>query len=277
MAELLTTRQVTELLKIDRTTIYRMVESGQLPAIRVGKQWRFTREAIEQFLAAPLSATKPAEAAKQQTNGQPPPHAPTGAAQRRQVSPSNLERSLSELLPLAAAQLIQDLTADALGVTIVITDMDGKPVTNVSNACGLYQTLLADNAAVAHCIQEWQHFAGRVTLAPKFMPNQMGLLCARGLIRTGNALKGMVFFGGIAPAQWPPDNAEVAEIAAHFQLPVHVLAPHMDEVYRLNQQQQTFVLSFVQRIADIFSLLLQDHGALYDQIAVLQEVVDSRQ
>jgi len=38
MSELLTTHQVQDLLKVDRSTIYRMVEAGRLPAVRVGKQ-----------------------------------------------------------------------------------------------------------------------------------------------------------------------------------------------------------------------------------------------
>lgn len=272
MADLLTTRQVTQLLKIDRTTIYRMVESGQLPAIRVGKQWRFAQADIEQFLTAPQSASVP------KPEGNSNAATLTGMAARSlQPDLLNLERPLSELLPIGAAQLIQDLAADTLGVTIVMTDMEGKPVTSVSNACGLYQTLLADNSAVTHCIAEWQQFAGRATLSPQFIPNRMGLLCARGLIRAGNYLKGMVFFGGIAPTQWPPDSAEIAEIAASFHLPTHILAPQIDEVYRLGQHRQTFVLGFVQRLADIFSLLLQDHGAFYNQLTVLQGMADGKQ
>jgi excisionase family DNA binding protein len=47
MSDLLTTNQVQDLLHVDRTTIYRLVESGRLPAIRVGKQWRFSRPEIE--------------------------------------------------------------------------------------------------------------------------------------------------------------------------------------------------------------------------------------
>ena len=50
MADLMTTNQVQELLQVDRTTIYRMVEAGELPALRVGKQWRFPREDFERWL-----------------------------------------------------------------------------------------------------------------------------------------------------------------------------------------------------------------------------------
>jgi excisionase family DNA binding protein len=250
MATLLTTRQVQELLKVDRTTIYRMVESGQLPAVRVGKQWRFARTDLDQLLNG---AKLPAAAST--------PPAPLQPVSTLPTLPQG-ERPLGELLPLAAAQMIQDMVADALGVTMVITDMAGHPVTQVSNPCGLYHTLLTDEVAVAHCIHEWQRLAGAVTLEPKFSPNDLGLLCARGLIRTGNLLKGMLFVGGIAPDQWPPAREEVKAIAAHFRLAPQALTPHINEVYRLDRRQRERVLSFVQRIADIFSLLLEDRNRL---------------
>lgn len=37
----LTARDVQDLIRVDRSTIYRMAESGRLPAIKVGRQWRF--------------------------------------------------------------------------------------------------------------------------------------------------------------------------------------------------------------------------------------------
>ena len=48
--EYLTPREVMELLAIGRNIFYKMVQSGALPAFRVGKQWRVKREALEQLL-----------------------------------------------------------------------------------------------------------------------------------------------------------------------------------------------------------------------------------
>lgn len=253
MADLLTTRQVQAILKVDRTTIYRMVDGGQLPAIRVGKQWRFAHADLDRLL-----------------NGQ------SGAGDVSSSGPavqSSAEQALSDLLPLPIVQMMQDIVAEALGVTVVLTDMQGHPVTKVSNPCGLYAMLLADDGAVVHCIQEWQRLAGAVTLAPQFTPNDLGLLCARGLIRSGNLLKGMVFFGGIAPDPWPPDKAAVAAIATHFKLTPQTLAPHIDEVYHLSRRQRDHVLNFVQRIADLFSLLLQERNALFSQLSTMQALL----
>jgi hypothetical protein len=54
----------------------------------------------------------------------------------------------------------------------------------------------------------------------------------------------------------------VKAIAAHFRLALQALTPHINEVYRLDRRQRERVLSFVQRIADIFSLLLEDRNRL---------------
>ena len=47
---LLTALEVQELLHIDRSTVYRMAEDGRLPAIRVGRSWRFPADRIEALL-----------------------------------------------------------------------------------------------------------------------------------------------------------------------------------------------------------------------------------
>ena len=45
--EYLTPREVMELLAIGKNTFYKMVQSGQLPAFRIGRQWRVRRADIE--------------------------------------------------------------------------------------------------------------------------------------------------------------------------------------------------------------------------------------
>ncbi len=50
MTDLLTTKELQAILHVDRTTIYRMAESGRLPAVKVGDQWRFPRQQIDGWL-----------------------------------------------------------------------------------------------------------------------------------------------------------------------------------------------------------------------------------
>lgn len=47
MAELITARQVSELLNIPLPTVYRYAQQGVLPAVRIGGSWRFRKDVIE--------------------------------------------------------------------------------------------------------------------------------------------------------------------------------------------------------------------------------------
>lgn len=49
-SDLLTTREVEQMIQINRVTIYRLIRESGFPAVRVGSQWRFPREAVENWL-----------------------------------------------------------------------------------------------------------------------------------------------------------------------------------------------------------------------------------
>jgi len=59
MAEqLLTLEQVAEYLNVDKFTVYRLLTDKDLPAFKVGNQWRFKRKMIENWLAKNSSANR---------------------------------------------------------------------------------------------------------------------------------------------------------------------------------------------------------------------------
>jgi len=45
----LTVQEVSSYLRVHPSTIYRMLKKNQLPAFRVGSDWRFTVEAIDKW------------------------------------------------------------------------------------------------------------------------------------------------------------------------------------------------------------------------------------
>ncbi len=61
-SRVLTVQEVSGYLRVHSSTIYRMLKKNQLPAFRVGSDWRFTVEAIDKWRAsvesgAPLPAS----------------------------------------------------------------------------------------------------------------------------------------------------------------------------------------------------------------------------
>jgi excisionase family DNA binding protein len=47
---LLTTGEVMAILRVDTRTVYRLIRSRSIPAVRVGRQWRFRRSDLEGWL-----------------------------------------------------------------------------------------------------------------------------------------------------------------------------------------------------------------------------------
>lgn len=50
-SRVLTVQDVSTYLRVHPSTIYRMLKKNQLPAFRVGSDWRFTVEAIDKWRA----------------------------------------------------------------------------------------------------------------------------------------------------------------------------------------------------------------------------------
>jgi excisionase family DNA binding protein len=56
--QLLTLEQVAKYLNVDRFTVYRLLAQKQLPAFKVGSQWRFKRKMIEAWLMKNASSPR---------------------------------------------------------------------------------------------------------------------------------------------------------------------------------------------------------------------------
>lgn len=50
MDHLLTAKEVAALLRVSSQTLYKMLEQGEIPAVKIGSQWRFDREKIRNWL-----------------------------------------------------------------------------------------------------------------------------------------------------------------------------------------------------------------------------------
>jgi len=52
-----TVKEVSEYLRVHPSTVYRMLAKKQLPAFRVGSDWRFSLQAIDQWRTEAEAAT----------------------------------------------------------------------------------------------------------------------------------------------------------------------------------------------------------------------------
>jgi len=229
-ARLLTTRDVAALMRVDKSTVYRMAEDGRLPAVKVGRQWRFPEDRLLEWLGS----------------GRSPAAGMTGAAGEQHV-----------LITPEAGRALSDLLGDLLGVMVVLTDMAGRPLAEAGNPCGLFTVAHRYPGVLERCISGWREMADEPDLEPRWRDTPLGFLCARTLVRVGDRLQGMILVGGIAPARWPPAPEEVRRLAAALGVPVEAIAPHLEQVHRLDPEQQERVLRMLPRLGALMSRLAE--------------------
>ncbi|MEA2022158.1 MAG: helix-turn-helix domain-containing protein [Candidatus Caldatribacteriota bacterium] len=58
MEEYLTTKQVAKYLQVKPLTVYQWAKSNKIPAVKIGRIWRFKREVIDNFLESKLKNQK---------------------------------------------------------------------------------------------------------------------------------------------------------------------------------------------------------------------------
>ena len=102
----LTTEEVLEYLQVNLRTVYRLIKAGKIPAVRVGRQWRFRKRDIDTWLDVQRPpAERPAVA---------PSDRPARVSDRPRVLVVDDEASIRELLSktLALAEYDVDTAPD---------------------------------------------------------------------------------------------------------------------------------------------------------------------
>jgi excisionase family DNA binding protein len=102
----LTTEEVLEYLQVNLRTVYRLIKAGKIPAVRVGRQWRFRKRDIDAWLESQRPRAVRAQPA--------PQRAPASADARPRVLVVDDEASIRDLLAktLALAEYDVDLAPD---------------------------------------------------------------------------------------------------------------------------------------------------------------------
>jgi excisionase family DNA binding protein len=123
----LTTEEVLEYLQVNLRTVYRLIKAGKIPAVRVGRQWRFRKRDIDAWLDS------------QRTQGAP---APVPAA-----APPALRNAAPRVLVVDDEESIRDLLTKTLALAEyeVDTEADGTAALHRLRATATpYDLLIAD-------------------------------------------------------------------------------------------------------------------------------------
>lgn len=218
MNDLLTTRQVQEILKVDRITIYRMLQDGRLKGVKIGQQWRFPQTEVERLVGISYPVDESAQVF---------------------ADPN---------FPTHCVQTIQDLFAEVGQISALVVDMQGHPLTQVSHPTRFCEMLLSSPAGQNACQASWLAFA-RDSAAVNGAAGSRFFTCQAGLQYIGAPIYDKDVQVGLFLAgqfYWQtPDPREEAErirrLAAAYRLPLEELQAAAREIPVIDPAQHARV------------------------------------
>ena len=245
MPNLLTAKQVQELLNVDRTTIYRMLKDGRLSGVKVGQQWRFPAAEIDQLLSGEKNVLG-------------------------EVSTDDF----FEALPIHCMQPMQDVFAEISGVGSVITDMDGLPLTRISHSCDFCKLVLGSTEGRKACFGSWREIAAQAEDGADFVQCHAGLKYANGHIEANGEMVASLVAGQFYNEKPDPEEerARVRGIAEKFGINPDLLVQAAQDIPVCGPERQGRLGVWLQRIADTFSEISGERADLMARLKRISEV-----
>jgi len=252
--DLLTVKEIQDLLKVDRLTVYRMLKDGRLTGFKVGSQWRFPSEEVRKLMSGPRSNSV------------------------HSSSPYNGSQATASaaatVLPLHCVQLIKNVFSDIGEIGSVTVAPDGEPLTEMSNSCRFCNLILSSEKGRRGCVASWRALSTQKNPKPGFATCHAGLNYAGAPISLDGELVAMVIAGQCyAEAPDPEDEeARVPRLAEDYGLDPHALAEAAREIRTLDERKRELLGDWLESVAKTFEDVGRERAQLMGRLRTIAAV-----
>jgi excisionase family DNA binding protein len=245
MSDLLTSKQVQDLLQVDRVTIYRMLNDGRLTGVKIGNQWRFPKADIDRLMGI------------ETTEKEPEP-----------------EFSAITDFPSDCVQKVQEIFAGILGVGAVTVSTNGDPLTEPSYSNPFCRLILSTPEGRAACQSSWRKIAQKKTGNIPLGTCHAGLSYMRSEIHSDEKIAAWLVSGQfrIAGLAEPISDDELLRLADRFKIPLSKLRKAEQQIPELKTSQLEKVQEWTPKVAHTVQSILCERSDLVNRLKHIAEI-----
>jgi excisionase family DNA binding protein len=241
MTDLYTVRQVQQILKVDRITIYRMLGDGRLKGIKIGQQWRFPHTEIDRLLGLPeVTAETVAETDSSLTDSSFPTH---------------------------CIQTIQNLFSDISRIGAVVVDMNGDNLTTFSRPSKFCSLMMSSPSGRSACQACWKEAAENSSQKNTFTCHAGLQYLAAPIFDRGNQI------GALITGQFylqSPDRYEESERVQHLARMHHINTEQLQstavEIQAIPADKQVQVESWPKSTVEAMHSILNERSGFLNRL-----------
>jgi excisionase family DNA binding protein len=246
MADFLTAKQVIDLLKIDRTTLYRMLKEDRIKGLKIGSQWRFSKQDVDTLLSG-----KPYE---------------------DEVKVQSPE----EVLPMHCIQPIQDVFAEMAQIASLTTDIDGNPLTEFSNSCKFCTMVLSTEKGRQGCLKSWKRLELNKSNDTHFETCHAGLKYSGACINNDGKPIAKLIAGQyyVEKQDEQKREEEIKKLAENFGLDPSELCSAEKEIPILEDRMKNKIGKWMNRVAKTFEQISVEREHLIKKLKNIAELTN---
>jgi excisionase family DNA binding protein len=243
MSELLTTKQIQDLLKIDRITVYRMLNDGRLKGAKIANQWRFPQNEIDRLMG--IESDDDQEAVESITD-----------------------------FPSACVGEVQEIYAGIIGIGAITVTLHGTPLTEPTFSNPFCKLMLSTEQGRQACQNSWRKIALKSTGESNFQICHAGLCYKRAPINAENTQIAWLI-GGQYYLNTPDHEKEkerVKQLATNYHIPEEELQEAAKKIPVLKRYQQELVQEWTPKVARTVQSILCERSDLMSRLQRIAEL-----
>jgi excisionase family DNA binding protein len=239
MDDFLTTRQTQDMLKVDRITIYRMLNDGRLKGTKIGQQWRFPRQEVERLL--------------------------NGSGQSELIGDGSL--------PVHCLQTIQDLFSTVSQFSASLISPQGNLITTISNPCSFCRLFTTVPSSLEACrLSQYSFFEKAKNGAIRFTCHA-GLNYAGKMVTSGDETIALFIAGGYKrPGNQDTLSDSIIQILLEKGNSESEIKNAFAEVPVLPPEQESIFDTWAASAAEAFTSILQERSAFSHRLKKIADL-----
>jgi excisionase family DNA binding protein len=243
--ELLTTKQIQDLLQVDRITVYRMLNDGRLKGVKIGNQWRFPQSEFDRL---------------------------TGEQAGELIVESNFT-SISDF-PSDCVQNVQEIFAGILDVGAVTVAVSGEPLTQPTFCNPFCKLMLANPNSRTACQASWKKIALKTTGTAPVQICHAGLSYLRSSIKTENRTVAWLVAGQFYISNPMKENEEerIIHLAYKFGFTQTELLNAAQKIPVIKVGQLEKVQEWTPKVASTVQSILHERSDLTSRLQHIAEI-----
>lgn len=243
MNDFLTAKQVIELLKIDRTTLYRMLKDDRIKGVKIGSHWRFPKEEIDELTNPDLESKEKTETSK-------------------------------DILPLHCIEPIQDVFSDMAQVSAITTDEKGIPISEFSNLCSFCEMIQSSPKGKEGCINSWKKINIKNGDASQFVKCHAGLNYSASNINLENRTVAKLIAGQFYTDRPLKEVEEIRikKLASDLDLDPIKLWEAAQQITVIDDRLKLFIGKWLGKVAKSFEKIAIERKALISKLKNIAKI-----